>query len=327
MRGRQDEPTRTSRRGRRGRIAQARQEDHGRSGSRRSRPSRFYLRVGLGRKATGSYYTPHSFVRFLVQETLGPQVAERSPHDDPQPGEILKLKVLDPAMGSGHFLVEACRFLGQHLYEAARLCDEKATAAERRRPRYGQAQGRPRGGPGRGPEVPAAGHRPARPGRRTAPLPAQPVGRGRAVGRVAAQGRGPLPPPGRRALPLRRRQEPAGRRAGQAGPLAGVARRGDAADVPRPPARRGRLAHRPVLGADALLAVEAQGEVEGRRLSQHLETHLRSALFDALRHVRHLEATVGVSLAEVERQEPRRRPSWTRPCCRSALRRRPGPAA
>lgn len=91
---------------------------------------RFYLRVGLGRKSTGSYYTPHSFVRFLVQETLGPQVAERSPNDDPQPVEILKLKILDPAMGSGHFLVEACRFLGEKLYEACRLCDERALAAE-----------------------------------------------------------------------------------------------------------------------------------------------------------------------------------------------------
>ena len=96
------------------------------------RPGRFFLRVGLGRKATGSYYTPHSFVRFLVQETLGPQVAERSPRDNPNPAEILKLKVLDPAMGSGHFLVEACRFLGDALYEAVRLCDERATAAQAR---------------------------------------------------------------------------------------------------------------------------------------------------------------------------------------------------
>jgi hypothetical protein len=95
-------------------------------------PGRFYLRVGLGRKASGSYYTPHSFVRFLVQETLGPQATERSPHDDPQPLKILELKVLDPAMGSGHFLVEACRFLGDKLYEACRLCDDKALAAERR---------------------------------------------------------------------------------------------------------------------------------------------------------------------------------------------------
>jgi hypothetical protein len=91
---------------------------------------RFFLRVGLGRKSSGSYYTPHSFVRFLVQETLGPQCDQRSPRDNPDPGAILKLKVLDPACGSGHFLVEACRFLASRVYEAARLCDELATKAE-----------------------------------------------------------------------------------------------------------------------------------------------------------------------------------------------------
>jgi hypothetical protein len=88
-------------------------------------PGKFFLRVGLGRKASGSYYTPDSFVRFLVQETLRPQVEERSPVNDPQPEEILKLNVLDPAMGSGHFLVGACRFLGERLYEACRLCADK----------------------------------------------------------------------------------------------------------------------------------------------------------------------------------------------------------
>lgn len=93
---------------------------------------RFYLRVGLGRKASGSYYTPHSFVKFLVRETLEPLLAQRSPMDDPRPGEILKLKVLDPAMGSGHFLVEVARFLGDKLYEACRLCDERALDLERR---------------------------------------------------------------------------------------------------------------------------------------------------------------------------------------------------
>lgn len=91
-------------------------------------PRRFYLRVGLGRKASGSYYTPHSFVRFLVKETLEPQINELSPKEDPNPGEILKLKVLDPSMGSGHFLVEACRYLGEKLYEACRLCDELAAS-------------------------------------------------------------------------------------------------------------------------------------------------------------------------------------------------------
>lgn len=95
-------------------------------------PGQFYLRVGLGRKATGSYYTPHPFVRFLVQETLGQQIAERSPQADPRPAAILGLKVLDPAMGSGHFLVEACRFLARALYEACRLCDDRVLAAERR---------------------------------------------------------------------------------------------------------------------------------------------------------------------------------------------------
>ena len=93
-------------------------------------PGRFYLRVGLGRKSTGSYYTPHSFVRFLVQETLGPQVEERSPKDNPRPCALLELKVLDPAMGSGHFLVEAGRFLGEKMYEACRLCDERALELE-----------------------------------------------------------------------------------------------------------------------------------------------------------------------------------------------------
>jgi hypothetical protein len=91
---------------------------------------RFFVRIGSGRKTTGSYYTPHAFVRFLVRETLNPQLALRSPDDDPNPGGILTLKVLDPAAGSGHFLVEACRQLGEALYASCRLCDQQAAAAE-----------------------------------------------------------------------------------------------------------------------------------------------------------------------------------------------------
>lgn len=93
---------------------------------------RFYLRVGLGRKSSGSFYTPDSFVTFLVQETLGPLVEQVSPKDDPRPLAILSLKALDNACGSGHFLVESDRFLGEKLYEACRLCDERALEAERR---------------------------------------------------------------------------------------------------------------------------------------------------------------------------------------------------
>jgi len=78
-------------------------------------------------------------VRFLVQETLAPQLAERSPKEDPHPGRIVELKVLDPAMGSGHFLVEACRYLGEALYEACRLCDELAVQAEKKAGKTGAA--------------------------------------------------------------------------------------------------------------------------------------------------------------------------------------------
>jgi hypothetical protein len=81
-------------------------------------PGRFYLRAGLGRKATGSFYTPPDLARFLARETLAPQVEALSPASDPRPRELLALTVLDPAMGSGHFLVEACRFLGDRLEEA-----------------------------------------------------------------------------------------------------------------------------------------------------------------------------------------------------------------
>ena len=91
---------------------------------------RFFLRAGVGRKTTGSYYTPHAFVRFLVRETLAPQITARSPDADPNPAAILALKVVDPATGSGHFLVEACRYLAEALYAACRMCDEGAAAAE-----------------------------------------------------------------------------------------------------------------------------------------------------------------------------------------------------
>jgi hypothetical protein len=89
------------------------------------RPGQFFLRAGPGRKATGSFYTPHEFVRFLVRETLEPKIAALSPPDDPQPAALLTLKIVDPATGSGHFLVEACRHLGEALLTACRLCDER----------------------------------------------------------------------------------------------------------------------------------------------------------------------------------------------------------
>ena len=92
---------------------------------------RFFLRTGLGRRAGGSYYTPHEFVRFLVRETLAPLV--KPALDSADPGAILRIKVFDPAMGSGHFLVETCRFLANAFYESCCRCDALGTADARRR--------------------------------------------------------------------------------------------------------------------------------------------------------------------------------------------------
>ena len=88
----------------------------------------------FARKGSGSYYTPDDLVGLIVEETIGPLVqartdafeaeAGRMPADGPEreravarlaaldPAEkILELKVCDPAMGSGHFLVSLVDYL------------------------------------------------------------------------------------------------------------------------------------------------------------------------------------------------------------------------
>jgi len=75
------------------------------------------------RKATGSFYTPRSLTEFLVRRTLAPLV-----HEVPA-ARILELRVLDPAMGSGAFLVAACRYLAA-AYESALLRDGEVNGEE-----------------------------------------------------------------------------------------------------------------------------------------------------------------------------------------------------
>lgn len=79
---------------------------------RRLEPGTFYFVPGPGRKGSGSFYTPRALVRDLVRHTLGPLIEGKTA------AEIERLRVLDPACGSGHFLVEAMRFLGQALHRA-----------------------------------------------------------------------------------------------------------------------------------------------------------------------------------------------------------------
>ena len=68
------------------------------------------------RRKSGSHYTPRSLTEPIVRTTLRP-ILERL-GAEARPEQILELKVCDPAMGSGAFLVEACRQLAEVLVRA-----------------------------------------------------------------------------------------------------------------------------------------------------------------------------------------------------------------
>ena len=70
------------------------------------------------RESEGTYYTPKFIVDNIVENALGPIVDEimnntKNPRN--QTEKILQLKILDPSMGSGHFLVGAADYLGKRL--------------------------------------------------------------------------------------------------------------------------------------------------------------------------------------------------------------------
>jgi hypothetical protein len=79
-------------------------------------PGRLVLVPTDERRRTGSHYTPRSLTEPIVRTTLAPIIARLA--DPPTPDQILALKICDPAMGSGAFLVEACRQLGDALVRA-----------------------------------------------------------------------------------------------------------------------------------------------------------------------------------------------------------------
>lgn len=68
------------------------------------------------RRRTGSHYTPRSLTEPIVRHALEPAFERIGP--DAKPEDVLVLKVCDPAMGSGAFLVEACRMLASRLVKA-----------------------------------------------------------------------------------------------------------------------------------------------------------------------------------------------------------------
>lgn len=68
------------------------------------------------RKKTGSYYTPDAFVQSLVQTALVPVIRQRLQDRPTEPeAALLSLRVIDPACGSGHFLLAAARRIAEYL--------------------------------------------------------------------------------------------------------------------------------------------------------------------------------------------------------------------
>ncbi len=90
---------------------------------RRVEPGRLYVATSNGeRKNTGSYYTPDYIVRFIVERSLSPLILKKKQealdNGTSLADAVLSTKVLDPAMGSGHFLVGTIDYLSTCIMEA-----------------------------------------------------------------------------------------------------------------------------------------------------------------------------------------------------------------
>lgn len=84
----------------------------------------FMVATGTDRRETGTHYTPKSFTEAIVKDTLEPLVYDgpaqglaRENWKIRSPADLLELKICDPAMGSGAFLVQVCRWLADRVVE------------------------------------------------------------------------------------------------------------------------------------------------------------------------------------------------------------------
>ena len=91
-------------------------DERGSPGAYTAPPGTPLLQPTDERRRTGSHYTPRSLTEPIVRHALEP--AFEGIGEDARPDEVLALKVCDPAMGSGAFLVEACRQLAGRLVKA-----------------------------------------------------------------------------------------------------------------------------------------------------------------------------------------------------------------
>ncbi len=74
------------------------------------------IQPGEERRRSSSHYTPRSLTEPIVRRTLEPLIVAMG--GEPPSEKLLRLKVCDPAMGSGAFLVAACRFLADQVVAA-----------------------------------------------------------------------------------------------------------------------------------------------------------------------------------------------------------------
>ncbi len=98
-------------------------------------PPHFDLVAGSERRATGSYYTPPELVGELIKSALEPLMAGRlagAKTKEEKEAALLSLRVIDPACGSGHFLLAAARRLGRELAKIKSEEEEPPRDAYRR---------------------------------------------------------------------------------------------------------------------------------------------------------------------------------------------------
>jgi hypothetical protein len=88
------------------------------------------LASGHERKTTGSYYTPTSLVDCLLNSALDPVLDHAVKKNDPAEA-LLRLKVVDPACGSGHFLIAAAHRIAKRLAIVRTGDDEPSPEATR----------------------------------------------------------------------------------------------------------------------------------------------------------------------------------------------------
>jgi hypothetical protein len=102
-----------------------------------------YVTQALDRRASGTYYTPRQLAEEVVRHTLDPVAYAPGPAQEADEtkwrlrpaDELLELKVADIAMGSGAFLVAACRYLAARLLEAWEALDDPRELTVFGRPR------------------------------------------------------------------------------------------------------------------------------------------------------------------------------------------------